>query len=245
MDPPRGHRHAHRDLEHALAQRRWTAPAQHGGYRKVLEPALHHAMKGMGQCAHPEPECVDVPEAAGASVQEQIVLLFLDPVFGLTPVAVHLFVDRWRVGLLERGDDEATVVPGFADRRTWVFRAGLRSAVGLAGRFPVRVADRLSRQPFGLGDHAAFAAPAVARAIVEDLVAADRSLRIVRIPLQPVPKIVHQRLDPVFQPIMVVYKFVCKNEKRAVTTDAWLESDVSSGMWRCLDAIPHPGANHS
>ncbi len=43
----------------------------------------------------------------------------------------------------------------------------------------------------------------------------------------------------------VVYKFVCKNEKRAVTTDEWLESDVSSGMWRCLDAIPHPGANHS
>ncbi len=202
MDPPRGHRHAHRDLEQALAQRRWTAPAQHGGYRKVLEPALHHAMKGMGQCAHPEPECVDVPEAAGASVQEQIVLLFLDPVFGLTPVAVHLFVDRWRVGLLERGDDEATVVPGFADRRTWVFRAGLRSAVGLAGRFPVRVADRLSRQPFGLGDHAAFAAPAVARAIVEALVAAGRSLRIVRIPLQPVPQIVHQRLDPVFQPII-------------------------------------------
>ena len=116
------HRHAHRDPEQALGQRRWTAPAQHGGYREVLEPALHHAMKGMGQCAHPEPECVDVPEAAGASVQEQIVLLFLDPVFGLTPVAVHLFVDRWLVGLLERGDDEATVVPGFADRRTWVFR---------------------------------------------------------------------------------------------------------------------------
>ena len=44
---------------------------------------------------------------------------------------------------------------------------------------------------------------------------------------------------------VVVYKFVCKNEKRAVTTDEWLESDVSSGMWRCLDAIPHPGANHS
>ncbi len=194
MDPPRGHRHAHRDLEHALAQRRWTAPAQHGGYRKVLEPALHHAMKGMGQCAHPEPECVDVSEAAGASVQEQIVLLFLDPVFGLTLVVVHLFVDRWRGGLLERGDDEATVVPGFADRRTWAFRAGLR--------FPVRVADRLSRQPFGLGDHAAFAAPAVARAIVEALVAADRLLRIVRIPLQPVPQIVHQRLDPVFQPII-------------------------------------------
>ena len=43
----------------------------------------------------------------------------------------------------------------------------------------------------------------------------------------------------------VVYKFVCKNEKRTVTTDEWLESDVSSGMWRCLDAIPHPGANHS
>ncbi len=59
--------------------------------RKVLEPALHHAMKGMGQCAHPEPECVDVPKAAGASVQEQIVLLFLDPVFGLTPVTVHLY----------------------------------------------------------------------------------------------------------------------------------------------------------
>ncbi len=43
----------------------------------------------------------------------------------------------------------------------------------------------------------------------------------------------------------VVYKFVCKNEKRTVTTDEWLESDVLSGMWRCLDAIPHPGANHS
>ena len=108
MNPPRGHRHAHRDLEQALAQRRWTAPAQHGGYRKVLEPVLHHAIEGMGQCAHPEPECVDVPEAAGASVQEPIVLLFLDPVFGLTPVAVHRFVDRLRVGLLERGDDEAT-----------------------------------------------------------------------------------------------------------------------------------------
>ena len=65
MNLPRGHRHAHRDLEQALAQRRWTAPAQHGGYRKVLEPALHHAIEGMGQCAHPEPECVDVPEAAG------------------------------------------------------------------------------------------------------------------------------------------------------------------------------------
>ncbi len=173
MDPPRGHRHAHRDPEQALAQRRWVAPAQDGGYREVLEPVLHHAIEGMGQCAQPEPECVDVPEAAGASVQEQIVLLFLDPVFGRAPVAVHLFVDRLRVGLLERGDDEATVISGFADRRTWAFRAGLRSAVGLGSRFPVRVADRLSRQPFGLGDHAAFAAPAVARAIVETLVAAD------------------------------------------------------------------------
>ncbi len=202
MDPPRGHRHAHRDPEQALAQRRWVAPAQHGGYREVLEPALHHAIEGMGQCAQPEPECVDVPEAAGASVQEPIVLLLLDPVFGRAPVAVHRFVDRLRVGLLERGDDEATVVSGFADRRTWAFRAGLRSAVGLAGRFPVRVADRWSRRPFGLGDHAAFAAPAVARAIAEALVAADRSLCIVRIPLQPVPQIVHQRLDPVFQPII-------------------------------------------
>ena len=202
MDPPRGHRHAHRDPEQALAQRRWVAPAQDGGYREVPEPVLHHAIEGMGQCDQPEPECVDVPEAAGASVQEQIVLLLLDPVFGRAPVAVHRFVDRLRVGLLERGDDEATVVPGFADRRTWAFRAGLRSAVGLAGRFPVRVADRLSRQPFGLGDHAAFAAPAVARAIAEALVAADRLLRIVRIPLQPVPQIVHQRLDPVFQPII-------------------------------------------
>ena len=194
MDPPRGHRHAHRDPEQALAQRRWVAPAQDGGYREVLEPVLHHAIEGMGQCAQPEPECVDVPEAAGASVQEPIVLLFLDPVFGRAPVAVHLFVDRLRVGLLERGDDEATVISGFADRRTWAFRAGLRSAVGLAGR--------LSRQPFGLGDHAAFAAPAVARAIVEALVAADRLLCIVRIPLQPVPQIVHQRLDLVFQPII-------------------------------------------
>ena len=194
MNPPRGHRHARRDLEQVLAQRRWTAPAQHGGYRKVLDPALHHAIEGMGQCAHPEPECVDVPEAAGASVQEQIVFLLLDPVFGLAPVAVHRFVDRLRVGLLERGDDEATVVSGFADRRTWSFRDGLRSAV--------RVADRLSRQPFGLGDHAAFAAPAVARAIAEALVVADRLLRIVRIPLQPVPQIVHQRLDLVFQPII-------------------------------------------
>ena len=44
---------------------------------------------------------------------------------------------------------------------------------------------------------------------------------------------------------LVVYKFICKNEKRAVTTDGWLESDVSSGMWRCLDAEPRPGANHS
>ncbi len=172
---------------------------QHGGYREVLEPALHHAIEGMGQCAQPEPEYVDVPEAAGASVQEPIVLLFLDPVFGRAPVAVHRFVDRLRVGLLERGDDEATVVSGFADRRRWTFRDGLRSAVG---RFPVRVADRLSRQPFGLGDHAAFAAPAVARAIAEALVAADRSLCIVRIPLQPIPRIVHQRLDPVFQPII-------------------------------------------
>ena len=202
MNPPRGHHHAHRDPEQALAQRRWVAPAQNGGYRKVLEPVLHHAIEGMGQCAHPEPECVDVPEAAGASVQEPIVLLFLDPVFGLTPVAVHRFVDRLRVGLLERGDDEATVVPGFADRRTWAFRDGLRSAVGLAGRFPVRVADRWSRQPFGLGDHAAFAAPAVARAIAEAPVVANRLLRIVRIPLQPVPQIVHHRLDPVFQPII-------------------------------------------
>ena len=202
MNPPRGHRHAHRDLEQALAQRRWTAPAQNGGYRKVLEPVLHHAIEGMGQCAQPEPECVDVPEAAGASVQKRIVLLFLDPVFGHTPVAVHRFVDRLRVGLPERGDDEAAVVSGLADRRTWAFRDGLRSAVGLAGRFPVRVADRWSRQPFGLGDHAAFAAPAVARAIAEALVVADRSLCIVRIPLQSVPQIVHQRLDPVFRPII-------------------------------------------
>ena len=45
---------------------------------------------------------------------------------------------------------------------------------------------------------------------------------------------------------LVVYKFVCKNEKRTVTTDEWLESDVSSGMWRCLDAHKgRPGANHS
>ncbi len=102
MDPPRGHRHAHRDPEQALAQRRWVAPAQDGGYREVLEPVLHHAIEGMGQCAQPEPECVDVPEAAGASVQEQIVLLFLDPVFSRAPVAVHRFVDRLRVGLLER-----------------------------------------------------------------------------------------------------------------------------------------------
>ena len=43
----------------------------------------------------------------------------------------------------------------------------------------------------------------------------------------------------------VVYKFICKNEKRAVTTDEWLESDVLSGMWRCLDAEPRPGTNHS
>ncbi len=34
----------------------------------------------------------------------------------------------------------------------------------------------------------------------------------------------------------VVYKFVCKNEKRVVTTDELLESVVLSGMWRCLDA---------
>ncbi len=112
MDPTRGHRHAHRDPEQVLAQRRWVAPAQDGGYREVLEPVLHHAIEGMGQCAQPEPECVDVPEAAGASVQEQIVLLFLDPVFGRAPVAVHRFVDRLRVGLLERGDDEATVAHG-------------------------------------------------------------------------------------------------------------------------------------
>ncbi len=44
---------------------------------------------------------------------------------------------------------------------------------------------------------------------------------------------------------MVVYKFVCKNEKRTVTTDEWLESDVLFGMWICLDAVPRPGANHS
>ena len=99
----------------------------------------------MGQCAQPEPECVNVPEATGASGQEQIVLLFLDPVFGLTPVAVHRFVDCLRVGLPERGDDEAAVVSGLADRRTWAFRDGLRSAVSLASRFPVRVADRFSR----------------------------------------------------------------------------------------------------
>ncbi len=53
-----------------------------------------------------------------------------------------------------------------------------------------------------------------------------------------------RRVPPVRRQL-VVYKFVCKNEKRTVTTDEWLESDVSSGMWRCLDAIPHPGANHS
>ena len=117
--------------------RRWVAPAQHGGYREVPEPVLHHAIEGMGQCAQPEPECVNVPEAAGASGQEQIVLLFLDPVFGLAPVAVHRFVDRLRVGLPERGDDEAAVVSGLAVRRTWAFRDGLRSAV--------RVADRFSR----------------------------------------------------------------------------------------------------
>ena len=134
MNPPRGHRHAHRDPEQVLAQRRWVAPAQHGGYREVLEPVLHHAIEGMGHCAQPEPECVDVPEAAGASVQEPVVLLLLDPVLGRAPVAVHRFVDRLRVGLLERGDDEATVVSGFTDRRTWAFRDGLRSAVG---RFPV------------------------------------------------------------------------------------------------------------
>ena len=132
MNPPRGHRHAHRDLEQALAQRRWTAPTQHGGYRKVLKPVLHHAIEGMGQCAQPEPECVDVPEAAGSSVQKRIVLLLLDPVFGRTPVAVRRFVDRLRVGLLERGDDEAAVVSGLADRRTWAFRDGLRPAVGFA-----------------------------------------------------------------------------------------------------------------
>ena len=148
MNPPRGHRHAHRDPGQVLAQRRWVAPVQNDGYREVLEPVLHHAIEGMGQCAQPEPECVDVPEAAGASVQEPIVLLFLDPVFGLALVAVHRFVDRLRAGLPERGDDEATVVSCLADRRTWAFRDGLRSAVGLAGRFPIGVAERLSRQPF-------------------------------------------------------------------------------------------------
>ena len=85
MNPPRGHRHAHRDPEQVLAQRRWVALAQHGGYREVPEPVLHHAIEGMGQCAQPEPECVDVPEAAGASAQEQIVLLLPDLVFGLAP----------------------------------------------------------------------------------------------------------------------------------------------------------------
>ena len=36
-------------------------------------------------------------------------------------------------------------------------------------------------------------------------------------------KLYSQPYDPRFP---VVYKFVCKNEKRAVTTDGWLESDV-------------------
>ena len=58
MNPPRGHRHAHRDPEQVLAQRRWVAPAQNGGYREVPELVLHHAIEGMGQCAQPEPECV-------------------------------------------------------------------------------------------------------------------------------------------------------------------------------------------
>ena len=46
-------------------------------------------------------------------------------------------------------------------------------------------------------------------------------------------------------PASVVYKFICKNEKRTVTTNEWLESDVLSGMWRCLDAESRPGTNHS
>ena len=50
MNPPRGPRHAHRDLEQALAQRRWTAPTQHDGYREVLKPVLHHVIDDMGQC---------------------------------------------------------------------------------------------------------------------------------------------------------------------------------------------------
>ena len=32
MNPPREHRHARRGPEQVLAQRRWTAPAQDGGY---------------------------------------------------------------------------------------------------------------------------------------------------------------------------------------------------------------------
>ncbi len=128
MGPPRGHRHAHRDPEQPLAQRRWVASAQHGGYRELLEPVLHHAIDGMGQCTQPELECVNVPEAAGASGQEQIVLLFLDPVFGLAPVTVHRFVDRLRVGFPERGDDEAAVVSGLAGS----------AHMGLPRRSPVR-----------------------------------------------------------------------------------------------------------
>ena len=43
----------------------------------------------------------------------------------------------------------------------------------------------------------------------------------------------------------VVYKFVCKNEKGTIATDALLESVVLSGMCGCLDAQGRPSANHS
>ena len=43
----------------------------------------------------------------------------------------------------------------------------------------------------------------------------------------------------------VVYKFVCKNEKGTIATDALLESVVLSGMCGCLDAQGRPSVNHS
>ena len=60
MNPPRGHRHAHRDPEQVRAQRRWVAPAQHGGYREVPEPGIHHAIDGCSR-SPPPPE---IPQKA-------------------------------------------------------------------------------------------------------------------------------------------------------------------------------------
>src|SRR5271155_4926356 len=103
------------------------ADADEGGELEELEPdraarglgelrvreadAPERADENIGERGEPEPELVGAHGCGRGSVGEQVALAFLDPVLHLAAGAVDLLIEKAgaRLGLVQRGDDEARI----------------------------------------------------------------------------------------------------------------------------------------